>query len=1010
MITIKITRLTQGRGQAPPLPLRNARIVLLIKYVAACLIFYGAVAFGLNPEVAVSDFAQRIWTNEQGLPQNSILAITQSRDGYLWLGTQAGLVRFDGVRFQVFNTTNSPLRNNDVFALIEDKNGYLWIGTFGGGLARYKEGKFTNFGEKEGLTDEVVRALHMDWKGNLWVGTRTGGLFLFQNQRFQQFSTKNGLANDFVRSIAEDSQGNLWIGTEGGLSRFRDGQFQTFTTKDGLSHNSVRWVFRDSLQRIWIATDAGITLLKDGQLTNPVKDGKLSNDSVRYVLEDRDRNIWVATDAGLNSIQNGKVTSYGNVEHLSSDPILSLYEDREGNLWIGTDGEGLLQLKELKFRNFAGKDGLPNQTSYSVLEDRERNLWIGTRSGGLIRWDQNGKRIYTMKDGLLGNTVFALYEDNAGDLWVGTRGGGINRIHNGEVTSTQIQEELSNQTVRAILQTSDGSFWIGTNSGLNRWKDGKFTVYTTRDGLSHDLIHCLMEDQDGTLWIGTFRGLSKWKDGKFTSETNYKNLNEASVWAFHQDKEGDLWIATYGSGLFHWKRGKVTAFTTENGFFWNGILSLQEDSDQNLWMCTYRGIFKVSKKELLEIVRGKATKVQSTVYDATDGMKSSEGIGGVQPSSWKTRSGRLLFLTVKGITSIDPRTVRINPLPPPVRLEKIVYDGKESDIYELGNEISLNPGSGNLEFHYTGLSFVVPEKVRFRYQLQGLDKDWIDASSRRVAYYTKVPPGDYRFLVVAANNDGRWNESGVYFSFRIQPHYYQTYWFYAAMVLLASLFVYTIYRLRIRRLGSQFSAVLEERNRISREIHDTLTQNFTAVVLQLETAAMTLDDEPATTRDALQRAQELARGGLAESRRFVRALRPAPLEQSELIAALSVVTAQALGGSGIEYKMLVRGRKRKLSNSVEDNLLRITQEAISNVVKHAKASHVEIEMIYKVSGAELCIRDDGRGVDSEKTGRWEGGFGFVSMRERAAEMRGKVQVRSRPGGGGTEIVITVPRF
>ena len=972
---------------------------------------YSTAGYALNPDVAISDFAQRLWTNDQGLPQNSILAITQTRDGYMWLGTQAGLVRFDGARFHVFSTANSLLRHNDVFSLAEDRKGYLWIGTFGGGISRYKDGEFENFGYQHGLTDEVVRSLHVDWQGTLWVGTRTGGIFKFAGNRFQQFSTAQGLANNFVRSISEDAEGNLWIGTENGLSRFRDGRFTTFTTADGLTHNSVRWTFRDTLQRLWIATDAGVTVYQDGKFTNPLPSAGLSNESVRFVTEDRDRNIWVATDAGLNRIYRGSVLSYAKVDTLSNEPMLAIYEDREGNLWVGTDGGGLLQLKELKFRNFGGANGMPEQTSYSILEDRNGDLWVGTRSSGLIRWRKNEKRIYTTKDGLLSNTVFALYEDAAGDLWIGSRGGGVNRIRNGEVTPTTFGEQLSNQTVRAILQTKDGSYWIGTNSGLNRWKEGKFQVFTTREGLAQEVVHSLLEDRNGTLWVGTFRGLSQWNGSRFTQEGIPQKLKTASVWALHQDQSGDLWIATYGSGLLHLRGNRLTQFTREQGLFDDTILSLQEDQDGFLWMCTYHGIFRVNKNALLDVIRGKEKKVQSALFDAADGMKSSEGIGGVQPSSWKTRSGRLLFLTVKGVTAIDPRNIRINPLPPPVRLEKIVYDGVSNDAYRVGNNIALPAGDGNLEFHYTGLSFVVPEKVRFRYQLRGIDPDWVDASTRRVAYYTNVPPGEYRFHVIASNNDGRWNESGADFTFSIRPHFYQTYWFYGALLFVVFGGAYGIHRFRIVRLRKQFSAVLEERNRISREIHDTLTQDFTAVVLQLETAEMTLGEQQAdSTRSALRRAQELARSGLAESRRFVRALRPAALEHGDLVAALSVVTAQALGGSGVEYKMDVKGKKRALPQTLEDNLLRITQEAVSNVVKHAKAKQVEVELIYKWSGVELLIRDDGRGILSEKTGRFEGGFGFVSMRERAEQMHGKVRVNSNPSGRGTEIIVTVPRF
>jgi len=979
------------------------------KFFILLLSCYSTILFALNPGTSIDEYGHRLWTNENGLPQNSILAITQTRDGYLWLGTQAGLVRFDGVSFHVFSSKNSPIKNNDVLALAIDHEDNLWIGTFGAGITRYKDGKFTNFGSKEGLTDEVVRCLFVDWRGILWIGTRTSGIFAFQNGSFLHYSSKDGLANNFVRSIAEDAHGNLWIGTENGLSRFRDRKFTTFTTEDGLTNNSIRSIFKDTIDQLWIATDTGLTLCENGHFTNAIQDGQLLSQSVRFITEDHDRNIWVATDAGLDRIQNGKLSRASQSESLITDPIVALFEDREGNFWIGTDGGGLLQLKDPKFRNFGSSEGLPASTVYSVVQDHEGAIWIGTRASGLYRWKGEEKKFFTTADGLVANTIFALYEDPDGDLWVGTRGGGISRIHGGHVTDFKLQKELSSLTVRCILKVRDGSYWIGTNSGLNRWKDGAIASYSTKDGLSHDFIHCLMEDKNGILWIGTFRGLSFWKDGKFQKVTGSEKLATTSVWSLHEDPDGALWASTYGGGLFYIQNGKITEFSVQDGLFEDTILSMLPDNAQNFWMNTYHGIFKVSKQELLDVIHGKIKRVHSTVFDAGDGMKSSEGVGGVQPSSWKTASGQLLFLTVKGIVQIDPNKIETNPLPPPVRLEEIFYDGAGISP-ALAGQMDLPPGNGDLEFHYTALSFVAPEKVRFRYQLLGFDKDWVDAGSRRVAFYTKVPPGKYRFHVIASNNDGRWNETGVSMAFQVKPHFYQTYWFYTFWALGGIAAIYGIFRLRLRRIRTQFSAVLEERNRISRDIHDTLTQDFTAVVLQLETAEITLAEHPEMTKDALQRARELARSGLQESRRFVHALRPAPLEHSDLIAALSVVTAQALGGSGIEFEVRVIGKKRVLAQRVEDNLLRITQEAMANVVKHSHSKKVHVDMIYRTLGVDLRIQDNGCGYDTvQRKDSGDGGFGIISMKERAAQMRGKVGIVTAPGKG-TEITVSVSRW
>ncbi len=985
--------------QDSPVNFKSYFIILLL----SC---YSLAGWPLDPATEISEYGRRLWTNENGLPQNTILSMKQTRDGYLWMGTQAGLARFDGVQFHIFSSRNAPIKNNDIIALAEDPDGGLWLGTYGGGIVRHQDGKFTVYGRKEGLTDEAVRSLHIDWRGVLWIGTRSSGLFSFEKGKFVRYSTEDGLVNNIVRTISEDHDGNLWIGTENGLSRLHKGVFTSFTVNEGLPSNSIRCIFPDRLGRIWIATDGGIALIEDGKLRAlTTKDGG-PDEPVRYICEDRDRNIWIATEDGLKRLQGGKLSAE-SVQGLPSDPILVMQEDHEGNLWIGTDGGGVVQLRDLKFSNFSGPVGLPDKTAYSVLEDHSGAIWIGTRTSGLIRWKEGQSRVYSLNDKLLSNTIFGLYEDPEKNLWVGTRGGGINLIKDEEVTTLTISKELSNLTVRAMLKARDGSFWIGTNSGLNLWRDGKFKTFTTRDGLSHDFTHSLLEDRNGTVWIGTFRGLTLWKNGKFIKIQTPEPLAESSIWSVLEDSDGVIWAASYGAGLFRIENERITAITSRNGLFEDTILSFVEDNDRNLWMCTYRGIFKVAKMELNDFANGRIERVHSQVFDVSDGMKSSEGVGGVQPSAWKTRTGKLLFLTVRGMTAIDPRNIRTNPLAPPVHLEQVLYDEETIDL--KNSVVQLQPGQGNLEFHYTALSFAAPEKVRFRYQLQGFDTDWVDASVRRVAYYTKVPPGEYQFQVTACNNDGKWNETAVVFSMKILPHFYQTFWFYALWALVAVIAGFAVHRQRIKGLQTEFSAVFEERNRISREIHDTLTQNFTAVVLQLETAEITLSEEPETAKDTLRRAQELARSGLSESRRFVKALRPAPLEHSDLVVALSIVAAQAVGGSDVDYEVKIHGTKRQLAQVVEDNLLRITQEAINNVVKHAKAGWIRIDLTYSFLRTVLRIADDGCGFDTANPISKSGGFGLTSMKERATQIHGRIHFASTIGKG-TEIIITVPRW
>jgi ligand-binding sensor domain-containing protein/signal transduction histidine kinase len=978
-----------------------------ILFLSLFLLFTSFVE-GLDPSKKIIQYGHQIYQSEQGLPQNSVTAMTQTRDGYIWIGTQGGLARFDGVRFITYDIKNSALKNNDVLGLAEDREGGLWIGTYGGGLAYLKDGKIRTFGTKEGMSSTTIRCLFYDHDGNLWIGTRSGGLNRFADGKFTTFTSRDGLISDSIYEIEETGEG-IWIGTDHGLNLFQNGKFKSFTTADGLPHNTVRSLFADSSHNLWIGTDAGLTLRRDQAFrkTFTTADG-LSNGTIRAIRQDHDGNLWIGTDGGLNRLQNGHFESFTSANDLSHDSVNTLFEDREGNLWIGTDGGGVNQLKDVNFTNSFVEKNRDN-TVYSVIEDRSKNLWIGTRTNGLISTRDGINKVYPTDRPPLTGPIFALFAEPNGSLWIGTRGSGITLFNNGTFTPFEANEQLSNGTIRSIFQDRDHNTWIGTNSGLNLWKDEKLTAFTKKDGLTDNFIYCTIQDHSGNLWVGTFTGLTIYRDGKFSTVPNAGILNEQSIWALYEDRNGALWIATYGAGIFRYKDGKFTSFNSKQGLFDDAILSIVEDDQGYLWMSSYRGVFCVRKKELEDFAEGKIKSIHSIAFDSSDGMRSTECIGGVQPSGWKSKDGMLHFPTTKGLTTINPRKIKRNTIPPPVRIEQLICNGATLiGLTQLSNPLSFPPGEGNLEFGYTALSFVAPSKVKFRYKLDGYDKHWIEAATRRVAYYTKIPPGHYMFQIKAANNDGLWNENGASIKIYLKPHFYQTWYFYSLCVLAFGGLILAGHRFRVRQLRTQFSAVLEERNRISREIHDTLTQDFTGVVLQLEAAEMTLKENVETARECVDRAKEIARNGLVESRRFVRALRPAALERDQLAKALSQMAKRTVSGSGIDVNCSVIGMERILVPEVEDNLLRIAQEALNNIVKHSGAKESHVQLSYGLLHLVLKIEDNGHGFDLDNSSpNAEHGYGLVGMKERAVRVAGKLKMYSEIGKG-TRIHVTVP--
>jgi ligand-binding sensor domain-containing protein/tRNA A-37 threonylcarbamoyl transferase component Bud32 len=787
-------------------------------------------ALALDRNKAITQYVHDVWRTDQGLPQNSLFAICHTHDGYLWLGTDEGLVRFDGIHFTVFDKSNTPqFDQNTVMALHEDRVGNLWIGTDGGGLIRLRDGEFTAFGANEGLSHDRVFEIYEDREGSLWIGTEGGGLIRLRDGKFTSYTTKDGLSDNVVYSIREDREGALWIGTKaGGLNRFKSGRFTSFTTKDGLANDAVASIHQDRLGALWIGTRGGLSRFQDGKFTTlTTKDG-LSGDHVGAINEDRNGNLWIGTDGGLDRLTDGKLTAFTAKEGLSNSSVLAIDEDREGSLWVGTDGGGLNRFRDGKFTPVTTKEGLSNDQVFSIDESRDGSLWFGTEGGGLNRYNGGTITHLTMKDGLSNDVVYSTCEDREGNLWIGTRGGGLNRYRNGRFTSFTTRNGLSDNVVLAIYEDRQGVLWIGTDKGLNRFKDGNLSVFTTKDGLSNDHVLSIAEDRGEGLWIGTLGGgLNRFRNGTFTPFTKRNGLSNDLALSLYEDTAGSLWIGTDGGGLNRYRDGKFTAITTKQGLFDDVVLQILEDGQGNLWMSCNKGIFRASKKELDAFADGKTRRISCVAYGTTDGMKSAECNGGFQPAGWKARDGRLWFPTSKGAVMIDPAHIPVNKLPPPVEMEEVLVDRKMIGRATAGSPVVLPPGKDKFEFHYTALSFLVPQRVKFKYRLEGLDKEWVDAGTERAAHYTNLSPGKYKFRVIACNDDGVWNEVGATFPFNLTPHFFQTSWFYLLCAFGVVASAAGAHRARVRHLKSrerELVRMVDEKTRDLREANEKISR------------------------------------------------------------------------------------------------------------------------------------------------------------------------------------------
>ena len=961
------------------------------------LILTGLRVQALDPQRSLGEFGNQVWLTENGLPQNTVQAITQTRDGYLWIGTQEGLARFNGTGFTIFDKENTPqLKSNDIRALLQDRNGSLWIST-SYGLLKFQNGTFKLLTTADGLPDNNTGALTEGADGSIWIATESG----LARYLYDSIVTSPKVAGD-IQTLYTDQHGVVWIGTANGVLSLKGDVVVDTKPIPDLSGRSVSAIVQDPSGRIWYGTDNGLVGYDQGQLISYSATNGLPDSRVNSLTTDKEGCLWVGTAGGLARIRFSDKAVVTVAQGLSSNLILSAFEDREGSLWVGTESGGLNLLRDRKISTFTTKDGLTSDLVKAIYQDKKGELWIGTNGGGLSLFKDGKVTNFTTKDGLSSNVVLSLYGDDKGTIWIGTPDG-LNEFRAGRFSTLTVAEGLSSDLVRSIYVDRNSNVWVGTRNGLNRIRNGEFTIFTTRDGLADDFIGAIFEDSKGTLWVGTRAGLSEYSGGRFTNFTTKDGLSSDVVISLHEDSEHNIWIGTNGGGLNRLRDGRFSSYTTRNGLLDNVIYRILEDDQGNLWFSSPKGIFKVSLSELNQFADGRTQYLNVTSYGTSDGMLTRECSGGGYPAGWRGNDGKLWFPTIKGIAMIDPGSIQFNHQVPPVAIEQINVDDKAA---ASSDGLELPPATNRLEFSYTALSFVAPDKVRFRYRLEGFDSGWIDAGTRRTVTYTNLRPGKYTFHVIAANNDGVWNQEGAAFHFYLKPHFYQTYWFYGLLVLALALLVWQIYQLRVRRMKAQFAAVLGERTRIAREIHDNLAQEMLGISVQLEVVARTMPPGAEVARSHLDRVRMLVRHGIAEARRYVWDLRSQALEQTDLPTALSETARRLTANVPVEAQVQVGGAFRPLPRDVEDNLLRIAQEAINNAVTHANPARILVNLTFEIRRVQLSVRDDGHGFD-QATASSNGHFGLTGMKERAEHIGGTLSIISSPETG-TEVRVDVP--
>ena len=998
---------------------RGRRRVIPLGPVCAFLILACCpLAFALNPELDVSQYAHMSWKSRDGFPKSEISSIAQTHDGYLWLGTEFGLFRFDGLKHTQWRPPgNQELPSNFIFNLLVARDGTLWIGT-AKGLASWKDGKLTQYAE---LAGRYIFKILEDREGTVWVSggaVPAGKLCAVRNSGVQCFGDDGSLGRA-VFNLYEDSKGNLWAGVKDGVWRWKPGPPKFFSLPG--EPDGIQCLGEDTDGTLLAGWNGGIHRVTDSKIEPYTIPGRAGQIRARRLLRDREGSLWIGTfNEGLLHVHQGRTDAFGFANGLSGESGNTLFEDREGNIWVAT-GSGLDRFRDFAVAAFSVNRGLSSPRIQSVLADRDGSIWIATRNslnrlnGGQVMildaasFKQNGKV-------LVPNSLF---QDDTGRVWV-SNPFGFGYLDNDRFVSVGTVPGA----VTAMAQDTAGNIWIANEHvALFQVRGGEVVqqIPWSHLGRSDHVSAMTGDPSQGGIWLGFFLGgVAYYNEGQIRkSYTTAEGLTGGRVNDVRVDRDGTLWIATEG-GISRLKNGRFITLTSRNGLPWEGVHWLQEDDAHSFWLYTPCGLLRVAQSEMdawavaMDRDMNATPTVHATVFDISDGVQSLAAANHFSPQVAKSSDGKLWFLAGdNGINVVDPNHLAFNKLPPPVHIEQFIADRKTYDATATGNDpVRLPPLIRDLQIDFTALSLVAPEKIRFRYKLEGRDSDWQEVTDRRQVFYNDLPPGNYRFRVMACNNHGVWNEAGTYVDFHIAAAYYQTAWFRILVVLLFLLTLGALYQLRLRQVArvvrGRMEERLEERERIARDLHDTLLQSVQGLILKFHAVSKQIPaDLPAHA--ALEKTLDHADEVLAEGRDSIRNLRVHSASLTDLPGAFVSVAEETSQGRTATFKTVVEGRVRDLHPLVLEECYCIGREAIINALTHSEGQHVEAEIAYDARQFRLRVRDDGRGIEPKilVAGGRAGHWGLQGMRERAEKIGGQLRFWSRPETG-TEVELTVP--
>ena len=954
----------------------------------------GAGAAAEPPDPAQLPYTWRSWTHLDGLPGSQVWVITQDQAGYIWLGTNQGLVRFDGVRFVSGPQLGfAQLPERSVRGLLVSRDGSLWV-SFNAGASRIRGATIQHFTMRDGLPAGAFSALAEDRNGAIWGGSASG-LYRFAGNRWERVSLAAGLTTQAVDGVLVDRQGRLWVGTRAGVYRLND-KGAAFERVDAPIAESFA---EDTAGNIWGSGDAGLTLLT----SKPARTiSETSKEPGGKLVADQDGRLWMGTRGdGVIRVGVGRhvaVERFRGPSVLGNDVIRALFEDREGNIWVGTS-HGLDRGSKGLIDSLPQPGDGMSPSMQAIAAANDGSVWVGTDTS-LFRFADGTRQDMGPADfGSRG--IVALHGDAQGRMWVATERG-IGRFEGGRFVMLIPNSGPLNRWV-ALATDHGGTLWLcDIERGLFTW-DGRTLAPVPVAQHGDRAAYSISVDRRGRVWTGNVDGTIVLRDGTQSRLfTEADGLAGGMVTAFYEDDAGTMWAGSV-NGLMRIRDDRIHTLTRTSGLPGHTVIAISSDRDGYLWVGLSTGIVRLHPRAFEDVVAGRAKVLVHDAYGDSDGLQLDPQAP-TAPAVARGWDGRLWFLTSGSVAIVSPQRHTKNRVAPPVVIEGVVADQRR---FAPGGETQLPPRTANLRIDYTALSFVAPEKVTFKYLMEGFDKDWVDAGTRRQAFYTNLAPRRYRFRV-KASNDGVPSEREAVWAFTLAPAFYQTRWFAGAMGVLALSVAALAWRVRVRQVRGRYSAILDERTRVAREVHDTLLQSLLGVIFRLGEVSDLIDHSGASAKAKLMRLQRQVEFYVREARYSISELRSPILQSRGLATAIEEIGRTLTGDRGVAFQLTVTGKPRGDLQHIDEHLLRIGQEAMTNAMRHAEASSLGVELAYRAESVTLRVHDNGKGFETGRTSADDGEhWGLQTMRERAEQVGGTLRVESA-SGQGTLISVTVP--